>query len=212
MTRRQIRDLLRQAGVPTAGQALVHILFRATLDGLIVRGPLMDGDHAFVLVDDWLGARPKLDRDRGLAELARRYLLAHGPAEDRDLAKWAQLPLRDARAGLRAIASQLNQRPDGLVDLHRGEPSPPLPPPRLLGPFDPLLLGWRSRDFVLRGALDVVTNNGIFRAIALVNGRAAGTWTLPAGRVKLNLWDNPDPTTAAAFQHEAAAVEAYLGN
>jgi hypothetical protein len=86
-----------------------------------------------------------IDRARALAELARRYLAGHGPADDRDLAKWAQLPLRDARAGLSAIASELDQRHDGLVDLHRTE-TPPLPPPRLLGPFDPLLLGWRSRS------------------------------------------------------------------
>jgi Winged helix DNA-binding domain len=212
MTRAQIRELLERAGVPTARQAFVHILFRATLDGLIVRGPIVDGDHAFVLVGDWLGERPKIDRDQGLAELARRYLVAHGPAEDRDLARWAQLPLRDARAGLQAIASELRERPDGLIDLRRTEPSPPLPPPRLLGPFDPLLLGWRSRDFVLTGAQEVVTNNGIFRAIALVDGRAAGTWTLPEGRVQLKLWDRPDRRTATALEEEAMAVEAYLSD
>ncbi len=74
---------------------------------------------------------------RALAELARRYLAGHGPADDRDTRQWAELPLRDARAGLSAIASELDQRYDGLVDLHRTE-TPPLPPPRLLGPFDPL--------------------------------------------------------------------------
>jgi hypothetical protein len=117
MTRAQIRELLQRADVPTQEQALLHVLFRTTLDGLIVRGPVVNGDHAFVLVDDWLGKRPKIDRDRALAEIARRYLLAHGPAEDRDLAKWSQLPLRDARAGLQAISSQLDERPDGLLDL-----------------------------------------------------------------------------------------------
>jgi hypothetical protein len=209
MTRGRLRAVLERARVPTAGQALVHVLYRATLDGLIVRGPMIDGDHAFVLAADWLGKRPRLDRDRALAELARRYLAGHGPADDRDLAKWAQLPLRDARGGLNAIASELEQRPDGLVDLRRGEPAR-LPPPCLLGPFDPLLLGWRSRDLVLDGAEGVVTMNGIFKAIALVRGRAAGTWTLPGGRVELDLWDQPSRATAAALRREAAAVEAYL--
>jgi hypothetical protein len=209
MTRHQLRAVLDKARVPTAGQALVHVLYRATLDGLIVRGPMIGGDHAFALVADWLGERPKLDRDRGLAELARRYLAGHGPADERDLARWAQLSLRDARAGLNAIASELDQRPDGLVDLRRGAPAR-LPPPVLLGPFDPLLLGWRSRELVLDGAEGVVTLNGIFKAIALVRGRAAGSWTLPGGRVKLDLWDQPSRATAAALRREAAAVEAYL--
>ena len=101
---------------------MVHVLFRATLDGLIVRGPMIGREHAFALVADWLGERPKIDRDRALAELARRYLAGHGPADDRDLAKWAQLPLRDVACrpeGDRVRSS--THRPDGLVDLPRDE-------------------------------------------------------------------------------------------
>lgn len=209
MTRAQLRVVLDKAGVATAGQALVHVLFRATLDGLIVRGPVVGGDHAFVLVADWLGERPKVDRGRALAELARRYLAGHGPAGDRDLAKWAQLPLRDARAGLQAIASELDQRPDGLVDLRRRLEAP-LPPPRLLGPFDPLLLGWESRRFLLDGWPGVITANGILRAIALVRGRPAGIWTLPGGTVELQLFTEQTNATVAALAREAAAVQAYL--
>ena len=209
MTRAQIRTVLDRAHVPTAGQALVHLLFRATLDGLIVRGPIIGGEHAFALVADWLGERPKFDRDRALAELARRYLIGHGPADARDLAKWIQLPVRDARAGLAAIASEITERTDGLLDVQRA-PAPPLPPPRLLGPFDPLLLGWRSRELVLDRAEDVVTVNGIIKAIALIDGRAAGTWRMPGGRVELHLWKEQDPPTAAALNREAAAVTTYL--
>lgn len=209
MTRAQLRTVVERASVPTARQALVHVLFRATLDGLLVRGPMIEGDHAFALAADWLGERPKIDRDRGLAELARRYLAGHGPAGDRDLAKWAQLPLRDARAGLEAIASELDQRPDGLVDLRRSEVAP-LPPPRLLGPFDPLLLGWSSRRLVLDEPKEVVTVNGIIKAIVLIGGRAAGTWTMPGGRVEVNLWNEQSRARAAAIKREASAVEAYL--
>jgi hypothetical protein len=209
MSRAQLRVVLDKARVPTAGQAFVHVLFRATVDGLIVRGPMIAGEHAFALACDWLGERPKIDRDRALAELARRYLTSHGPADERDLARWAQLPLRDARAGLAAVATEITQRPDGLLDVHRGE-VPPLPPPRLLGPFDPLLLGWRSREFVLDSTSEVVTVNGIFKAIALIDGRAAGTWTLPRGRVELHLWKEPGLRTAAALRREASAVETYL--
>jgi DNA glycosylase AlkZ-like len=209
MTRGQIRALLDRAGVPTARQALVHVLFRATLDGLIVRGPMIDGEQAFVLASDWLGTRPRIERDRALAELARRYLVGHGPADERDLARWAEVTLRDARAGLQAIASKLLHRSDGLVEL-RGRKRRPLPPPRLLGPFDPLLLGWRSREFVIDRPQEAITSNGIIRAIALVKGRAAGTWTMPQGRVHLNLWEGSSEDVAVALTEEAAAVEVYL--
>jgi hypothetical protein len=209
LTRTQIRAVLERERVPTAGQAMAHVLFRATVDGLIVRGPMIAGEHAFALAAEWLGERPQIDRDRALAELARRYLAAHGPADERDLAKWAGLPLRDARAGLTAIATALSERPDGLVDLRRDE-LPPLPPPRLLGPFDPLLLGWLSRELVVDSAREVVTVNGIVKAIALVDGRAAGTWAMPGGHVELRLWGEHGRRTAVALAREADAVEAYL--
>jgi hypothetical protein len=209
MTRDQLRSVLDRAGVPTAGQALVHILFRATLDGLIVRGPMVGSEHGYVLVSDWLGERPTPDRDAALAELARRYLRGHGPADERDLAKWAQLSLRDARAGLAAIASELDQHPDGLVDLRRREAAR-LPPPRLLGPFDPLLLGWCSRSFVLDHPPEVVTTNGIIRPIVMIRGRAAGTWTIRQGQVALHLWKEQPGSVMAALERETAAVQKYL--
>jgi hypothetical protein len=209
MTRGQIRATLERVRVPVEGQALVHILFSATLDGLIVRGPMLDGEHAFVLVADWLGERPKLDRDRALAELAQRYLAAHGPACDRDLVKWARVTLRDARVGLQAIAPHLVQYADGLVDLRR-KASPRLPAPRLLAAFDPILLGWASRKLVLGDAERQIVANGMIRAIALVDGRAAGTWTLPRGRVQLDLWRSQTPSTMRRLASEASAIESYL--
>jgi hypothetical protein len=172
---------------------------------------MRDGEQAFVLVRDWLPAAPVPDRPAALAELARRYLAGHGPAGDRDLAKWAGLPLRDARAGLAAIAGELAQRPDGLVDLARRPAGDGLPPPRLLGPFDPLLHGWADRSPVVGEHQGVVTTNGLFRAFALVEGRAAGTWALPGGRVELTPFAPLDPAVQRALAAEAADVERFLG-
>ncbi len=75
-------------------------------------------------------------------------------------------------------------------------------------------MGWRDRRFVLGDReRDVVTRNGIFRAIALVEGRAAGTWALSRGRVQLDLWRDAGPmeqSVGAALLDEAVAVERYL--
>jgi len=130
LNRAQLGERIASADVPTKGQALVHVLMLAALRGLTVRGPIIDGEHAYVLVRDWLGEPEPVDRDRALGALARRYLAGHGPAGERDLAKWAGLTLRDARAGLIAIASALDVRADGLVDLASRAAAAPLPPPR----------------------------------------------------------------------------------
>jgi hypothetical protein len=210
LTGRQLAERLSAAGIPTQGQALVHVLFAACLDGIAVRGPMAGRQHAYALVRDWLGPVPPLDRGRALSELARRYLAGHGPASDRDLARWAGLPLRDARAGLAAIAPSLEKRPDGLVDL-AGRPAPaPLPPPRLLGTFEPVLLGWASRDDILGDDDARVASGGLFRAIALVRGRGVATWAVRAGAVELEPFRPIARRDLAALEADAEAVARYL--
>ena len=218
LTRAQLAERIAAAGVRTEGQALVHILLLASLRGHVVRGPMTGAQHAYVLVRDWLGAPPAvLDRDIALAELARRYLAGHGPADDRDLAKWAGLPLRDARRGLNAIAGELSPRDDGLADLAqrgaagRTRAAGAQPAPRLLGPFDPLLLGWASRAPVLGGHQGIVTVNGLFRAFALVGGKAAATWSLSGGQLTLTPFAPLAAADEAALMADADDVLRFLG-
>jgi hypothetical protein len=208
---RDLRARLDGAGVRTEGQAFIHLMFLAAARGILVRGPMLGKQHAYVLVRDWLGEQPPVDREKALAELARRYLAGHGPADDRDLARWAGLPLRDARAGLAAIASALEQREGGLAEL-KGSPEPaPLPPPRLLGAFDPLLLGWTSREEVVGPHEVLVTTNGIFRPFALVGGRAVARWGLAGGKVRIEHLDEVRPKDAAALEKEAQRVLEFFG-
>jgi hypothetical protein len=211
LTRPQLREHLDRAGVRTEGQALVHLLFLAALRGIAVRGPMAGKEHAFVLVRDWIGEQQPVDREAALAELARRYLVGHGPADDRDLARWAGLPLRDARAGLGAIAGELDQRDDGLLDLANRAPAEPLPPPRLLGAYDPLLLGWTSREEIVGPHKLLVTDNGIFRPFALVNGRAIAVWRLARGKVEIEPLGEVSRNASAALETDAAEVLSYLG-
>jgi hypothetical protein len=210
LTRPQLRERLERAGVPTAGQALVHLFFLAAVRGMTVRGPMVGKEHAYVLVRDWLGPQEAVDRDAALAELARRYLVGHGPADDRDLARWAGLPLRDARAGLAAISAQLAEREDGLLDLAKRPPPAPIPPPRLLGAFDPLLLGWTSREEIVGPHRMLVTINGIFRPFALVKGKAVATWGLAKGKVTIEHLGRVTKKDAAALEEDALEVERYM--
>jgi hypothetical protein len=214
LTRAQLRGRVDAAGVRTEGQALVHILFLACLRGLIVRGPVAGREQAFVLTRDWLGAPPPLlDRTAALTELARRYLAGHAPATDADLAKWAGIGLREARLGLAGCGAVA--RPDGLAELpgvpDSSRAAAALPPPRLLGPFDPLLLGWTSRDPVVGIHKIIVTVNGLFRPFALAGGRAVATWSLAGGRVTLTPFTPLDPATASALDADAGAVTRFLG-
>ncbi len=209
LTRPQLANLLSGAGLP-AGAAL-HVMMLASLRGIAVRGPMIGAQHAYVHVRDWLGEPPpEPEPDVALAWLARRYLAGHGPASDRDLARWAGIPVGQARLGLAAIAAELTDRPDGLAELRGGARDAGLPPPLLLGPFDPLLLGWAAREPILGERQEIVTSNGLFRPFALVDGVAAGTWAWTDGRVVLERWGRLPEPAESALEAEARDVRRYL--
>ena len=213
LTREVLRERMEAAGLPVHGAVTYLILVLAGLRGVAVRGPVLDDRHAFALVRDWCWEPvPAVDRGAALGELARRYLAGHAPASDRDLARWAGLGLRDVRAGLASIAAELHQRPDGLLELeaNRFPDRLALAPPKLLGPWEPVMLGWSDRTPITGGRSDLITSNGIFRPFALVDGRAAARWRLADGRIdQADLADLP-LTVAAALSDEAADVERFL--
>ena len=171
------------------GQIFVHCLMYAALRGRIVRCH----DHTWVRTADWLGALPHVDRDEALRELGRRYLKAHAPAEPEDLASWAGLPLRDARAAL-----------DGAT-APRG--SPDRVPPRLLPAWDEYLLGWKDRSFLVGGApVDELYRGGLIGPAATVDGLAVGKWRAKRGQAaEVTLFADCDAT----FAEQAATLAAF---
>jgi Winged helix DNA-binding domain len=219
----ELRERVRAAGVATAGQAMIHLLFRASLEGRIVRGPVAGTEHRYALVTDWLPSAPAevawiaADRDRALRELAVRYLAGHGPADARDLARWAGLPLRDARAGLAALGERLRERDGGQVEL-RGRPRIAEPPgPRLLGSFEPVLMGWCSRARVLGDRDSDVVTGGIFRAFAFAPdaehpvGRPVATWKFSRDGVQLSPFGRLGEQPRDALRRDGEELLRFLG-
>ena len=226
----ELRERVRAARVPVAGQAMTHLLFRASLEGRIVRGPVDGGwEHRYALVADWLPsaaadvARIAGERERALRELALRYLAGHAPAGDRDLARWAGLPLRDARAGLAALGDRLRVSGDGLVSLVGAPRVAPPPGPRLLGAFEPLLMGWCSRAGVLGEHADRIVTGGIFRAFAFAFVRGPGPgpvrpagapvalWRIGRAGVELEPLRPLDDELGVALASDGDAVMRFLG-
>jgi hypothetical protein len=194
----------------------------ASLRGVVVRGPVTAEGHAFALTRDWLGPQTyeweDADRRTALGELARRYLIGHGPAGPRDLATWSGLSLRDARAGFDSIRAELTDAEPGVVDLSwRSERAVPAPP-RLLPAFDPYLLGWHERGFAVPEAYRrrVAPGGGMLRATATADGSAIGTWSISrrAGRgaaIRIDPFTPPSEAVMAALRDDADDVAEFEG-
>ena len=206
-----LRERVARAGVRSDGQALAHLFFRAAIDGLVLRGPVVGKKQAYVLVSDWLGDPKPVDRAAALPEFARRYLAGHGPATERDLARWAAIPLRDVRAGLGAIASELDDLGEGIVDLKKRAPAADPPEARLLGSFEPSLLGWTSREDIVGKAPNLVTVGGMFYPFAMVRGRAVARWKRSRDGLELDPFRRITKAARAALERDAEDVERFLG-
>lgn len=211
-TRDQLKVLLDDADVPTARQALVHVIHAAAIEGHVVRGPMVEGQHAFVHAPTWLGDPPTEDREVQLGRLAERYLRGHGPADPTDLVKWTGLALGECRTAFAAIEDRTEPwASDGLVQLAGPEMATDLPAPVLLGGFDPILHGWASRKEFVEVEDGVVTSNGIFRPTALVEGKVAATWTMPKGQITLKPIARISKKAMQALEADAADIARYLG-
>jgi Winged helix DNA-binding domain len=196
LTRSEVRERIERAGVQLNSQTGMHIALTAVVSGIACLGPDRGATTCLVRREDWLGKPARFDRERALAELARRYVSAFAPATDRDFAYWSGLPLRDVRAGLRSISGELEElRVGDRTMLAPGRGLPRLPRKgqvRMLGNFDTYLLGWKDRAFSVTGehALHVKEGGGGWiRPVIVEDGIVVGGWrsARKGGRLEISL-------------------------
>jgi hypothetical protein len=222
LSRSEIAERLQRAGVELDSMTRLHVMRLVVTSGVACLGPDRGAQTCLVRREDWLGRTPEFDRDKALAELARRYLGAFGPATDRDFAYWAGLPLRDVRAGLGLIAGEIEQvsvAGEILLTL-RGALSrlPRRGQVRMLGNFDTYLLGWKDRSFSVAGehAIHVKAGGGGWiRPVIVEDGTVVGGWrtSRKGGRheISLNLPKAERSRLGAAIEAEIADIERFEG-
>jgi Winged helix DNA-binding domain len=209
-------ELVRRLGekgvkIEPRGQAPAHLLFYAATQGLICRGPdLSDEEATWVLAEEWVGrpAATRLEPDAGLAELARRFLDAYGPADAGDFAAWSGLPAPQAHRTFQLIAGEIRELP-------RAGAAPLVV--RLLPSFDAYLLGYRRRDLMLdpRFASRIRAGGGWIHPVVLVDGKVAGTWRMQAAGTRATVVVRPfarlAPEVVPRIEAEAADIGRFLG-
>jgi hypothetical protein len=200
-TRPEIAAHLAEHGVASEGQATIHVIWRAAIDGLVCYGPDRDGESTFVLLDDWVATESLMSpREDPVGELARRYQAAYGPAEPEDFAAWSGLG--------RTVIDRAWTDLDAEVDA--GEPPALGRGVRLLPAFDAVWLAYRDHGWLVAPEFQkrLFPGGGVLRPMLFGGGRAVGTWSRRATRrgvdIGVDLFDSVD---AAVAERDAAVAE-----
>ena len=196
LTRSETREHIEAAGIQLNTQTGMHVALTAVVSGIACLGPDRGKTTCLVRREDWLGKPPPFERDRALAELARRYVGAFGPATDRDFAYWSGLPLRDVRAALSSISREIEEvrvGEEAMLAMRGGLPRlPRRGQVRMLGNFDTYLLGWKDREFSVTGEHAVHVKEGgggWIRPVIVEDGIVIGGWrsSRRGGRLEISL-------------------------
>jgi hypothetical protein len=190
-----------------------------------------EGEGRFAHRDNWL---PDLEwspppYEEACVRLVERYARTYGPVGERDLAWWLGARITDARRWLHELDGELVpvDGPDGAALLRR-EDAPtllePTPPPRrwpliMLYRFDPLLVGFRDREWVIREEhLGLVSRPaGHIEGVVLgpLDGRACATWKYAKEGGRLTVSVSPfrplEPEVKQGIRARSKALAAYFG-
>jgi Winged helix DNA-binding domain len=156
--------------------------------GYVAQAWTGDSSVAFVRPDRWLKQWRVVDPAEATREVVLRYFAAYGPATPGELNRWAGLIGRGLKPVLLDIADELTEvevdGERGLVrtsDLPEIEAARPLPDGgvRLLGPFDPFIVGAGLRGRLIPPAhLSRVSRTaGWISPVVLIDGSVGGVWT-----------------------------------
>jgi hypothetical protein len=213
LTRHEIAAELAHRGIRLAedGQAATHLLLALSCRGVTCRGSDRGRDSTFGLLEEWVPSTPAPADP--MAELARRYFRAFGPATAADFTTWSGLP---SGAAIKTIRDELTEVEfDGRRGWSLGSVEP-VKRLRLLPMFDNYLLGYRDRTAMLEPARHaLVYVGGIIKATVVCDGRVIGIWRLDRSSRSTTVKITPfGPFTRrhrVELERERADLERFLG-
>ncbi len=201
------------------------------LRGLACHVRRTGGEGRFAHRHNWL---PDLEwstpsHEAASGELVRRYARTYGPVNPRDLAFWGGMKVTDARRWLRELDGEMGTVETGqgdfrcmrqdMAELQEEPPPPGHWPLIMLYRFDPLLLGYRNREWVLddRFKDQVSRAAGHIEGTILdpLDGMICGTWRYARAAGGLSVGISPframQPTLKRAIKARARDIAGYFG-
>lgn len=182
LTRPDAYRVLERARIATGESRGLHLLWSLAHERLICFGARDGKQHTFVLFDEWVPNARAMSRDESLAELARRYFSAHGPATPDDFAWWSGLSRADVRHAIALAGPHEPAAPRATRTRAYALPA-----------FDEMLVGYRDRTALLADTHTRRVNDGggMLSPTIVLDGRVVATWQRRFARGKVTFELNP---------------------
>ncbi len=220
LTRAELNQRLRAAGLALNNLGLTHIVMHAELDALICSGPRRGKQFTYMLLEERVPPAPALSRDEALLVLTERYFTSHGPAQAQDFAWWSGLTTADAKHGLALAGARLaRETVDGQDHWFAPASSAPMPPIAYLLPnYDEYTIAYKDRSHFYDPAAfknPAARDNVPFANMIVRHGRIIGLWkrtlTQRAVRVETKFLQAPAAAEQRAVQAALKRYGEFLG-
>lgn len=220
LTRAELVRAFQRGKLKADGQRAAHLLVAAELDGLICSGRKKGKEQTFALLEERALRVRRISREEALARLALRYFTSHGPATLRDFVWWSGLPVGEAKRGIVLAGSSLRSFAGGKA-VYWYSPSEggkiPESSVHLIPAYDEFIISYQDRSPSLSGGLqkEVISSNGIFRPVLVVNGQVAGLWKRTvkkqAIRIQADFFSPPTREVLKQLQERVLEYGRFLG-
>jgi hypothetical protein len=230
LTREDFGRVFTDAGIPASGLRLGYLLGHAELERVIISGPRRGKRQTYALLEERVPPASPRTRDEALAELARRYVEGHGPAQVADLSWWSGLTMTDSRAALELATPPLQRetigerafwvadRPASAEPIQpAGAPAFNRPDVHLLPNYDELLIAFRDRTDAIDPDLPAPARvaEAVLAHIVVRDGLVVGGWKRAehrgSMRVTIDLLVGLDEAERLALDGAVERLSTFLG-
>lgn len=193
VSRQQLFDRLKSAGIALHDNRGAHFLLLAELDGLLCSGEVSKNETTYCLYEQRIKIKTKLSREEAIHRLTKLYFQSHGPATLEDFCWWSGLKKTEARQGLASWHGDLESIHLETATYYlfsKIQQAPLKDRPILLIPaYDEIIISYADRSALLPTTIQpqVISANGFFRPVIMLNGLVVGLWKIVKQKQSIKL-------------------------